>query len=233
MRRNPRLPARWAVHTQLTLLATGALLLGGWVAVLAYEWNNPATLGPLGVSGKLLGSAFHSVVTRSAGFNSLDIGKFEAETLAVSYVLMLIGGGSASTAGGIKVTTFLVLFFAILAEIRGDPAVDAFGRRVPTAVLRQALSVALLGVALVVGATLALLAVSDLDLDPVLFEVTSAFATVGLSTGITAQLPAVAQYVLIVLMFAGRLGPITVASALALRERPKLYRLPEERPIVG
>jgi len=126
-----------------------------------------------------------------------------------------------------------VLLFAILAEVRGDPTVDVFGRQIPTTVVRQALAVALLAVALVVGSTVVLLAVSGLDLDRVLFEVVSAFATVGLSTGITAALPAAGQYVLIGLMFAGRIGPVTVAAALAIREHPKLHRLPEERPIVG
>jgi Trk-type K+ transport system membrane component len=154
-------------------------------------------------------------------------------SLLVTDGLMFIGGGSGGTAGGIKVTTFMLLLFAIRAEVRGEPTVDAFGRQVPAAVLRQALSVALLGVALVGAATLAILAISGLDLDRVLFEAVSAFATVGLSTGITAALPPAAQYILIGLMFIGRLGPITVASALALREHRKLFRLPEERPLVG
>ena len=146
---------------------------------------------------------------------------------------MFIGGSPGGTAGGIKVTTFFVLFFAILNEVRGDLSVDVFRREVPNEVVRQALSVALLGVALVVIGTLALLAISDMDLDRVLFEAVSAFGTVGLSTGITAALPAPAQYVLILLMFTGRLGPITVASALALRQRRKLFRYPQERPVVG
>ncbi len=146
---------------------------------------------------------------------------------------MFIGGGSASTAGGIKVTTFMLLFFAIMAEARGEPHVDAFGREVASAVLRQALTVALLGVALVVTGTLILLVVSGLPLDQVLFETISAFATVGLSTGITADLPGVGQYVLIVLMFLGRTGPVTLATALVLRERRRLYRRPEERVLVG
>jgi trk system potassium uptake protein len=121
----------------------------------------------------------------------------------------------------------------IIAGMLGDSTVDAFGRQVPAAVLRQARSVALLGVALVGAGRLGLLAVSGLDLDRVLFEAVSAFATVGLSTGITATLPRAGQYILIGLMFIGRIEPITMASALALRERRKLFRLPEERAIVG
>ncbi len=227
-------PARWSLHTKITLFGSALLLVGGTVAFTAFEWRNSATLGPLSVPGKLLVGFFSGgVQPRSAGFNSLDYSQLNETSLLVTDCLMFIGGGSAGTSGGIRVTTFMLLFFAIVAEARGDPSVDAFGRRVPVAVLRQAVSVALLGVALVVAGTLAVLAISDLDLDRVLFEVVSAFGTTGLSTGITATLPPAAQYVLMVLMFAGRLGPITVASALALRERQKLYRLPEERPIVG
>lgn len=234
LRRELSSPGLWSVHTRITLLTTVLLLVGGTVAVTAFEWRNAGTLGPLDVPGKLLVGFFQGgVQPRTAGFNSIDYAQANETSLLVTDILMFIGGGSGGTAGGIKVTTFMLLFFAIVAEVRGDPAVSTFGREVPSAVVRQALSVALLGVALVVTGTLTLLTLTDLDLDRVLFEVVSAFATTGLSTGITAALPAAAQYVLIVLMFAGRLGPVTLASALALRERQRLFRLPEERPIVG
>jgi trk system potassium uptake protein TrkH len=226
-------PHRWSLHTKVTLLTSGILLLGGMLFITAFEWRNPATLGPLDVPGKLLAGFFQAVMPRTAGFNSLDYAQMTETSWLSTDVLMFIGGGTASTAGGIKVTTFMILFFAIMAEVRGDPAVEAYERTVPTAVIRQALAVALLGVALVVTGTLALLTITGLDLDRVLFEVISAFATVGLSTGITADLPPAAQYVLVVLMFVGRLGPITFATALALRGRRKLYRYAEERPLVG
>ena len=233
IRRNPRRAARWSLHTKLTLFGTGLLLLGGTAAVLAYEWSNPTTLGPVGPAGKLLGAAFHSVQTRTAGFNALDIGKMQPETLAVSYGLMMIGGGSASTAGGIKVTTFLVLGAVVWAEIRGEPDVTAFGRRISRQVQREALTVVLLAVGLAGIATVLLLTVSDLPLDAVLFEAISAFATVGLSTGITADLPPAGQVILVILMFLGRVGTVTVATGLALQRRQRPYRYPEERPIVG
>ncbi len=233
LRHEVRRPSRWSVHTKITLAATGVLLVGGFLAILLAEWHNPATLGPLDKGGKLLASAFHSVAARTAGFNSLDMTALRPETLLANDMLMFVGGGSAGTAGGIKVTTFFLLGFVIWAEVRGDPDTTAFGRRIPFSAQRQALTVALLGVALVALGTLALLALTDFGLSDVLFEVTSAFATVGLSTGITPQLPPAAQLIVIVLMFVGRVGSITVATALALRSRSKQYRYPEERPIVG
>ena len=234
LRRELTSPRQWSLHTKTTLLTYALLLLGGAVVIGAFEWTNPGTLGPLSVPGKLLASFFQGgVQPRTAGFNSVDIAAMQPESLLVQDVLMFIGGGSASTAGGIKVTTFMVLFFAIVAETRGDPHVDALGREIRSPVLRQALTVALLGVALVVTGTLVLLAVSGLPLDQVLYETVPAFATVGLSTGITADLPSTGQYVLIVLMFLGRTGPVTLATALVLRERRRLFRLPEERMLVG
>lgn len=185
------------------------------------------------MGGKLLAGFFLGVMPRTAGFNNIDYADADSATLLVTDILMFIGGGSAGTAGGIKVTTFALLAFVMYAEARAQPEVLVAGRTLPRQVQRQAVTVALLGVGLVVSGTLALLLLTPLPLDAVLFEVTSAFATVGLSTGITATLPGAAQLVLIALMFLGRLGPITLASALALRSRPILYRLPEERPIVG
>lgn len=234
LRRELTSPRTWSLHTKITVSAYAMLLAVGTVAFLGFEWQNPKTLGGYGWADKLLvGFFMGGTQARSAGFNTIDVGSMNETSWLVTDCLMFIGGGSAGMGGGIKVTTFMLLFFAIVAEVRGDPAVSAFGREISGAVIRQALSVALLGVALVVSGTLAVLALSGLDLDRVLFEVISAFATTGLSTGITGTLPAPAQYVLVGLMFAGRLGPITVASALALRESRKLFRLPEERPIVG
>lgn len=224
---------RWSLHVRVTVATYGILLVVGIGAFLLAEWRNAGTLGPLSISGKLLAGSFHGVMPRTAGFNSLDVGEFRPETLLLNSVLMFIGGGSAGTAGGIKVTTFALLAFVILAEARGTPTVHVLGRRLPAEVQRQALSVALLGVGLVAVSTFVLLSVTQFRLDVVLFEAVSAFGTVGLSTGITAQLPTSGQLVLTALMFLGRLGPVTLASALALRERTRRYELPEERPIVG
>ncbi|HEX8344619.1 MAG TPA: potassium transporter TrkG, partial [Actinoplanes sp.] len=156
------------------------------------------------------------------------------ETIAVGNTLMFIGGGSASTAGGIRVTTFFLLAYVIWAELRGEPDVVVGRRRIAEETQRQAVTVALLGVALVASGTLILIGLTDgIPFDRALFEVTSAFATVGLSTGITATLPPAAQVVLVILMYVGRVGTIAVGTAIALNTQRRLYRYPEERPLVG
>ena len=226
-------PRRFSMHTWLVLTGTGALLLVGTVAIAVLEWGNPGTLGPLSPANRILDAFFHSVQTRTAGFNALDIGQFEPETLLVMDVLMFIGGGPAGTAGGIKITTFGVLLAIILAEVRGDPTVTLFGKRLSRAVHREAITVALLAVALVFGSTIAIMLLTHIDLDRVLFEVVSAFGTVGLSTGITASVGTPSQLILIMLMFIGRVGPITVATAIALRPRTLAFELPKERPVIG
>jgi len=223
----------WSIHLRLTIYGTLVLLALGVTVFAAFEWNRNETLGGLSLTGKLLGSLAGGVFPRTAGFNSIDYGVASPETLMVTNVLMFIGGGSAGTAGGIKITTFLVLGFSIWNEIRGRDEVTIGHRSISASSQRQALSVALLGVAAVVGGTLALLMLTDYSLEKVLFECISAFATVGMSTGITYNLMPSAEWVLVALMFLGRIGTVTVASALALSSRPRLYRLPEERPIIG
>lgn len=226
-------PAAWSLHTKLTVGASLVLLGAGTVLTLAGEWSNPGTLGPMDPSQKLHAAFFHSVVARTAGFNSVDISAMNEATWFVTDILMFIGGGSAGTAGGIKVTTFVVLFFVVVAEIRGNRDSQAFRRRIEVGAQRQALTVALLGVATVVGGTLLLMSVSHVPMAPALFEVTSAFGTVGLSTGITADLPGAGQLLLVALMFLGRLGPVTLVSALASHARVQQFRYAEDRPLIG
>jgi Trk-type K+ transport system membrane component len=228
-----RTPRKWSIHAKLTLVGTAGLLFVGFAGVVVAEWNNVGTMGEMSAGGKALSAFTHSVMSRTAGFNSVDVGQMRPETLFLTNGLMLIGGGSAGTAGGIKVTTFLLLGFVVWAEIRGRSDVTAFRRRICPDVQRQALAVVLLAVGLVGVSTLAILSLTTQPLDKVLFEVISAFATVGMSTGITAALPPAAQMILIGLMFVGRVGTVTVAAALALRARHVPYRYPQERPIVG
>lgn len=233
LRRQARVPKKWSVHTKITLLATFSLFAVGALAILALEWTNPDTLGTMPIGDKLTASWFQGVTPRTAGFNSLDYGALREGTLLVTIVLMFIGAASGSTGGGIKVTTFAVLGYAIWAEVRGSREVEAFRRRIPGTTQRQALAVALIGVAAVVSGTLALVTLSGVDLTSGLFEATSAFSTVGLSTGVTDTLGGPSEVVLGLLMFAGRAGPVTLAAALVLREREPRYRYPEERPLVG
>ena len=233
LRRRFRAPRRWSLHTKLTLLMTAILLLGGWVFMLLSEWGNPGTLGPLSFPTKLLASFFHAVQPRTAGFNSLDVAAMSDETLFGTTILMFIGGGSAGTAGGIKVTTFVLLLYVIVAEVRGEQSVTAFGRRIDHRTMRQAVTVALLAVAGLVGGTMILMWLTEIRLALILTEVASALSTVGLSAGVTPTLPASAQLVLVALMFFGRLGPVTMVSALALREHTRKFEYPEERPLIG
>ena len=224
---------RWSLHTKITVTGTIALLSFGFASILAMEWSNPDTLGPMDLGGKVLNAAFHSVMPRTAGFNSLDVGGFHDETIMMNLFLMFVGGGSAGTAGGIKITTFLVLIAIVLSEVLGRRDAGLFQRRFGRAIERQALSVTVLASALIFAATTYIASISDIPLDDILFECISAFSTVGLSTGITADLPPSALLLLCALMFVGRVGTITVATALALGRRERPYRYPEENPIVG
>lgn len=233
LRRRWRRPSMWSVHTRLTVYGSLLLLVLGTAAFLALEWSNAGTLGPLSPWGKIVGGFTGGVVPRTAGFNSIDYGQITPETLAVNYVLMFIGGGSAGTAGGIKVTTFFLLAYVIWSEVRGEPETTVAHRRISGSTLRQALTVVLLAIGAIAIGTMVILLLTGYTLDVVLFESISAFATVGLSTGITPDLPPAAQLTLMALMYVGRVGTITVASALALKSRHRHYHLPEERPVVG
>jgi Trk-type K+ transport system membrane component len=228
-----RTPHRWSIHVKLTLVTTLILIVFGAVALAVLEWNNPNTLGGQAPVVRPMTASFLSVMTRSGGFSTVDVGEMHGSTLLVMDMLMFVGGGSASTAGGIKVTTLAVLFLAALAEARGDRDMQVFGRRIPSDVLRLAVSVVLWGATIVAVSTIALLSVTDAPLDHVLFDVISAFGTCGLSTGLTAELPDAGKYILSATMWAGRVGTVTLAAALAASQRRQLFRFAEERPIVG
>jgi len=233
LRHRLRDPRHWSLHTKLTLVGSLVLLLGGFVAVLLFEWGNGATLGPMSVADKLLNGMFMSVAARTVGFNAIDIGALTRESWALHYFLMFIGGGSGGTAGGVKVGTVMILALLVIAEAKGHPDTEAFGRRVGGSAQRQAITVLVLGSVVVALGTVALLRISHFPTDQVIFEVIAAFGSTGLSTGITAELPVAGQFVLTVLMFFGRVGTITLATSLVLGERRMPYRYPEDHPIVG
>jgi trk system potassium uptake protein TrkH len=226
---------RWSIHTRLTLVVTLVLLVVGVVGYAAMEWNNPASLGALGGGAeRMLNAAFASVTARTAGFNTIDYAQVGSAGQVLTMALMFIGGGSASAAGGIKVTTLAVLGYVVLAELRSDREVNAFGRRLSEATQRQALTVALLGMAVVVAGAVGVAATSPaLGMGDVLFETVSAVATTGLSTGVTPELESPSRFLLAGLMLLGRLGPVTFGTALVLRRRQFQLRYPEGRPLIG
>ncbi|WP_436975762.1 TrkH family potassium uptake protein [Nonomuraea angiospora] len=228
-----RHPRKWSVLTRVTVGVSVTLLVLGTLVFLMTEWRNPRTLGALDDPGKLLAAFFAAVMPRSAGFNTLDISQMYPSSWLATDVLMFIGGGSAGTAGGLKVTTFGLLAFVVWAEVRGESRVNIGHRRLPEATQRQAVTITVLGVTLVAASTYVLLALTPHGLDQVLFEVVAAFGTAGLSTGITPSLGTAGHLLLTVLMFIGRIGPLTMGSALALNQRTRHYELPEERVIVG
>lgn len=233
MARYPRLPHKWNLHTKLTVATTAVLLVSGWALFAWFEWTNPATLGTFSLGDSLANAFFQSVMPRTAGFNSIDTGQMREASRLLTEALMFIGGGSASTAGGIKVTTFALLGWVMWAEVRGEPDVVVFDRRIPGAAQRQALTVALLAVGVIVGATMLLLAVTRIPRSFALFEVISALGTVGLSAGATPLLSGTAKLIIVGLMILGRVGPPTLFAALVLRERERPFRYPEERPVIG
>ncbi|MCU1437566.1 MAG: trkG [Naasia sp.] len=232
--KNLRRPRRWSVHVKLTLVTTIALTLGGMIAYMILEWGNQDTFGDEGPGQLAFQSLFLSVMTRSGGFSTVDIAELRESSLLVTDMLMFIGGGSASTAGGIKVTTFAVLFLAAIAEARGRQSMEAFERRIPTDVLRLAVSIVLWGATTVAASTIILLQLQPgSTLHLVLFDVISAFGTSGLSTGFTGTLEDPGKYVLSATMFMGRIGTVTLAAALAASQRSQMFTRAEERPIVG
>lgn len=225
--------ASWSLHSKLTVTTSLALVAAGMVLIGVLEWTNERTMGGQDPWHRLLTVFFTAVNPRSGGFSTVDTGELRQETWLVTDALMFVGGGSASTAGGIRVTTLAVMLLAILAEARGDRDTEVFGRRIPRDTLRLAIAVVFMGATAVLVSCIALLQLTDHDLGPVLFEVISAFATVGLSTGITPTLPDAGKYWLCALMYIGRVGLISLLGALALRDRRRIVRFPEERPIVG
>jgi trk system potassium uptake protein TrkH len=222
---------RWPLHVRLVVAMTLALLVLGTFSFLAFEWNG--TLADKSFGAKLLASYFGSVTARTAGFNTVRTASLALPTLFLLASLMFIGGSPGGTAGGVKTVTVGLVLASIRSMFRGTDRVEFFKRRVPDWLVREALVVVSMGILVVVGGTLVLLVVEDLTLREVLFEVVSAFGTVGLSTGITSSLSVAGKLSLVFIMLAGRVGPLTLALALAQRREKPLYDYAEERVIIG
>ncbi len=227
-RRRPTLHTRIAVATSVGLVLLGSLLF------LVFERSNPQTLGSLSWPAKVLASVFQSVTTRTAGFNTVDIGSCFDETLQVMMFLMLIGGCPGSTAGGLKTTTFALLLIAIWNYLLGRREATFCDRKIPEERIIQSLAIlGIMGALVWVGSTALSATLETLALEN-LFEAVSAVATVGLSTGVTAELQPFGKLVIIGLMFAGRVGPLTLAVALIDRSRQKSpFRYVREDVSVG
>ena len=224
---------RWSLHSKLTLITTLILFVAGAVVFIILEFDNPRTFGSMDATDTTFQSFFLSAMTRSGGFSTIDISDLNGSSKLAISMLMFVGGGSASTAGGIKVTTLAVLAIAVWSEARGRQSVNAFGRRIPSDVQRVALSVVAWGSTIVALSTIIIGQITNASTEDVLFDVISAFGTVGLSTGLTASLPDSAVYVMALTIFMGRVGTVTLAAAVAATTRTQLYSLPVERPIVG
>jgi trk system potassium uptake protein len=228
-RQSPRL----SVHSRVVLITSSALVVFGVLSVAVMEWTNPHTLGGESMSTKAAMSLFQGVTPRTAGFQTVSYPEMREPTLLVQTVLMFIGTAPTSTGGGIKVTTLALVVLIVAAQVRGQERITLFWRTLPRPLISRALSVLAVASLLVLLSTLALMVSEGLELLPALFEVTSAFGTVGLSLDVTPHLSTFGKVLISVVMFLGRVGPITFIVALAARQRTPHYRYPEEEIAIG
>ncbi|WP_353892655.1 TrkH family potassium uptake protein [Proteinivorax hydrogeniformans] len=224
---------KMALHSKFVLLLTAIFLVVGFLGIFILEYDNPATLGELSFVEKIMPAFFTGATTRTAGFNTIDTGSLEAGTLFFMLLLMFIGASPASTGGGIKTTTFGVLLVAVYAIIKGGDEVNLMNRRIPYHIVLKGLSIIVIGLIVVGTVTIVLSQTENQEFMNVFFEVVSAFGTVGLSTGITSELTTFGKGIIIVVMFMGRVGPLTLALALGRRYSKSKIRYPEERVLVG
>lgn len=227
---------RWkraSLHTKLVLVITGSLILTGTLVILILEFSNPHTMGNLTWYEKLLASFFLAVTSRTAGFNTVPTGSLNASTMFFVIILMFIGASPGSTGGGIKTTTFGTLLAAVKMMIKGDSDIELFNRRLGSETIYRALAIAFLSILLVVVVTMILTVTEGQPFQEILFETVSAFGTVGLSTGVTSILSTTGKILIIITMFAGRLGPLTLAIAFGERKYKVNFRLPQEKVMVG
>jgi len=224
---------RLSVHSRVVLITSAALVLVGVLSVALLEWTNPHTLGGESFSTKAAMSLFQGVTPRTAGFQTVSYPEMREPTLLVQVVLMFVGTAPTSTGGGIKVTTLALLVLIVVAQVRGQDRITLFWRTLPRPLVARALAVLATASLLVLLSTLALMVSDGLELLPALFEVTSAFGTVGLSLDVTPHLSTFGKVLISVVMFLGRVGPITFIVALAVRQRTPNYKYPEEEIAIG
>ncbi|MDN4074163.1 TrkH family potassium uptake protein [Fictibacillus terranigra] len=223
-----------SLHTKVVLSTTAILIVAGTILVFLLEMQNSRTLEPLSPAGKWLASFYQAVTPRTAGSNTLNIPDLTHPTLLLTIILMFIGASPGSTGGGIKTTTFVTLFGAAWSQIKGKEDVVFFKQRIIPTMIYKALTVILSALILVIVVTM-LLSVTEHENDflKILFEAVSAFGTVGLSMGLTPDLSSFGKIIIALTMFIGRLGPLTVAIALAKRNERELYRYPKGKYMIG
>lgn len=223
---------RYSQQSKIILVTTLVLVLGGFCFMFFYEFALPQWAG-LSLGQRTLAALFQTVTPRTAGFNTVDLNAMSGAGKLVVLCLMLIGGAPGSTAGGFKMTTIAVLLLCVRAAYRGRESAEAFGRRVPDKSIRNAAAVFMLYILLFVGVGIAICCIDGVELMPALFEAASAVATVGLSLGITSQLSTISHLLLILLMFFGRVGGLTLIYAVSTGDGPTGARLPMGRVTVG
>ena len=224
----------FALTTKLVLVLTATLVVVGTAVFLASEYTNPATLGSLSVGQKLSTSVFESVSGRTAGFTTINYDETEQHTNFFLTALMFVGGASGSVAGGIKVNTMAVVMAAVLSTMRGRTNAVAFGREIPRLLVQRAMVIGAISITFVfIVAMLLTFSQTGFDFIDLLFEAVSAFGTVGLSTGLTAEVSQWGQAIIVGTMFIGRLGPLAIGLAMAQRTEADLYRYPSERVTIG
>jgi trk system potassium uptake protein len=224
---------RLSLHTKLVLLVSLILIIFGTVFIFLTEYSNPKTLQPLSMSGKILSSYFQSVSPRTAGYNTLNLADLTMATQFLMVILMFIGASPSSTGGGIKTSTFGSMVVAVIAMIRGKEEAEIFNRRIPKEQIYKALSVTMLALFLVLFITMVLSITENADFLYILFETVSAFGTVGLTLGLTTKLTIIGKLLISFTMFAGRVGPVTIALSIGEKRRKANYAYPEEKIIVG
>ncbi|CAM3046768.1 TrkH family potassium uptake protein [Paenibacillus sediminis] len=222
-----------SLHSKVVLTMTATLIVVGALVIFVFEFTNPRTLGSLNWGGKILASFFQSVTPRTAGANTLDIGGLRQATQFFIIILMFIGASPGSTGGGIKTTTFTIMLGAVGAMIRGRDDIVIYRYRLAQDRIFKALTITLLALFLVVAVSMFLSTTESGSFLMILFETTSAFGTVGLTMGLTPHLTLVGKLVISFTMFAGRLGPLTLAYALGPKKGKELYRHPEGKMIIG
>ncbi len=227
---------KFSLHTKLALTMTASLLIIGFLVMITTEFNNPNTMGNLPWSGKILSAIFHSVTPRTAGFNTLPLGGMTVAALFITMVFMFIGGSSAGTAGGVKVTTVGLVIAGVASEIKGKNDIEAFDKRIPMHQIIRAIAIIGLSMGVVVLVIMVLsITESNASFLEIMFESVSAFGTVGLSLGITRELSVIGKIIISITMFFGRVGPLTIFLALAQRRQKNMgtLRYPEEKIIIG